>query len=152
MCYVACLCFWFNLSIFVTRGGCLLRFALSNIEKTKLFQPACSGLSEMAPLSSLFTGPVQAHLPLPEKHTQQQHTQMFLGVCMWVCFSHMVTSPLCLTVQLLSLSSWSSCDPESCSFRISKTMLGQLSVQSDFTYLASLHSDSLHSFKKENAS
>lgn len=138
---VACWYFWLNLSD--TRWGCLVRFTLSNTKKTKLFQQAWSGLSEAAPpliphlipvhWSSSVTHP---HCLAWETHTHTHssiHRCFWVCVCEWVCFSHMVTSLVCVAVELPSLSSWSSCDPESYSFRTSKTTSGQLSSQSDFT-------------------
>lgn len=145
----------------------MVRFTLSNRKKTKLFQQAWSRLSEAASLSSftssLFTRPVQSHLPLLSLRNTHTHSRIhrcfWECMCMsvWVCFSHMVTSQVCVAVELPSSSSWSSCDSESCGFRSRQVNSAHSQIPPSrsnsnslntllflYTYLAKLCADSFH--------
>ena len=77
------------------------------------------------------------------------HTHRCFWVCVYVCgcvFFHMITSVGSVAVELRSSSSRSSCDPESCGFRGSKTTSGQLSSQSAFSEQQQQLKQPRHSF------
>lgn len=133
-------CVFLNLSVLWRHRRCLDPLLVTQRKQSSFSRPCLDQVklpsSHPSPHPcSLVQFSLTSHCLSWQKHTHtQQHTQMFLGVCVCGCvFYHMVTRLVCVTVRLLSSGSWSPCDSESCGFRSSKTMSGQLSSQSDFT-------------------
>lgn len=103
---------------FVMKGSCLVGFIHKKVKPHN--RPAPSLILHLI-LSSLVDSSHTSHCLSRKNHSHSN----IIHRCSRVCVCVFLSSLLNLTVQLLSLSSWPSCDSQSCGFRSSKTMSGQ---------------------------